>query len=618
MEENDKENNQEKDKPIKEGKNLKYYIIEILEILLYPAFLYVILESIKFNNVPIYIVLKNIIIQAPQYIIVSYIIYLSIILLFRGIIKSNFVANCISTILLTIIVIISFYKYIILEQPFIPYDIFMAKNLNQITEFAVSGTPYILIFSIINIIILLILDYLVNRLIKSKIINKTYKIAKRTICIVFAIVFILNLCISPNRYVKYRIKNDNGDNYSWMGATPVFFMHLGDFYSNTPKEYNKGNLLQIKSEYDNKTNKQEGKQTNIILIMNESFADLTDLSNLTYSENPMKLLEILQNEGNCKTGEVLSPVLGGGTSLPEFEVLTGLTSYFLQEQIYPYTSYIHSDMNSIVREFNKAEYTTIGIHTNTRTFYNRENIYKYLGFKKTVFEEDMINPEYKGNYISDNEAAKQIIEQFDSNEGKKFIFAVTMQNHMKYINKNYKQYDINVDSTVLSDKEKIELKNYTQGVKDACDMYYKLVEYLKQTEEQTVLIMFGDHLPLLGDTYCSTYKKLNLKKIEYYKTPYIIWANYDIEETINIPEVISPSHLGIFTLDIANIENISWFIKPFAELYSNYPAINNKFAIDKTGNSVDKNLLETEEIIKKCQILQYDILMKKKFIPINY
>lgn len=43
----------------------------------------------------------------------------------------------------------------------------------------------------------------------------------------------------------------------------------------------------------------------------------------------------LKNDNNCITGNVLTPVLGGGTSLPEFEVLTGLSSYFIEKQIYP-------------------------------------------------------------------------------------------------------------------------------------------------------------------------------------------------------------------------------------------------------------------------------------------
>lgn len=348
--------------------------------------------------------------------------------------------------------------------------------------------------------------------------------------------------------------------------------------------------------------------------MNESYADLSDFENVTYSENPMNIINEIKNEENCIYGNVVSPSLGGGTSLPEFEVLTGLTSYYLEQQIYPYTSYINGNMNSLVRVFNKNNYTTIGIHTNTRTFYNRYNIYNYLGFEKTIFEEDIEEPEYRGNYISDNEAAEQIIQAFESNNGNKFIFTVTMQNHMKYLNKKYNEYDVDVYSDVLTETEKSELKNYTQGVVDANKMYSKIVDYLKTKEEPTILIMFGDHLPLLGDSYCSTYKKNNLSNLDYYTTPYIIWANYDIEEE-NIPRILSTSNLGLNILDMANINN-PWYLEPFKELYEKYPIINNKIIIDKEGQVIEKEEIEDDELIKNCEILQYDLLIKNKYIDI--
>lgn len=320
-------------------------------------------------------------------------------------------------------------------------------------------------------------------------------------------------------------------------------------------------------------------------------------------------------EKNFMRGFVVSPVLGGGTSLPEFEALTGLTSYFLEQQIYPYTSYINGNMNSIVREFNKNNYTTIGIHTNTRTFYNRCNIYNYLGFKKTIFEEDIENPEYKGNYISDNEAANQIINTFENNKGNKFIFTVTMQNHMKYLNKDYDAYDVNVSSNILSKTETLELQKYTQGVVDANKMYKKIVEYLKTKEEPTVLIMFGDHLPLLGDRYCTTYKKNNLLYMDYYTTPYIIWANYDLGEK-DVPKYLSASNLGINIMKMANIE-LPWYLKAFNELYEKYPAFNNKIVIDNNGKEIQNEEVENSKIVRECRILQYDLLIKNKYIDVK-
>ncbi len=252
------------------------------------------------------------------------------------------------------------------------------------------------------------------------------------------------------------------------------------------------------------------KKPNIIFIMNESFSDPTKIKDVEYSRSPLEDIENLcQNDSNAVRGGITSPTYGGGTSVAEFEALTGLSSYYIKKQIFPYTSYIRSDMNSIVRDYEKAGYTSIGIHPNTRTFYNRDKVYKYFGFDKTVFKEDIEKPEEKGGNISENEFANQIIKAFEETSESKFIFGVTMQNHMPYKKEKYDTYDIEVSSEKLSNDEKEKLQGYVQGVYDGNKMYVKLVEYLKNVEEPTMLIMFGDHLPSLSSIYSkSNYKRL--------------------------------------------------------------------------------------------------------------
>ena len=541
--------------------NLRYKIIYILEILIFPVVCYILLETIKFGNFNTCIMT---IYKLPiHYLIIKYMVLLSSMLIIRSITRSNFMCNCIFALLMSIIVLISYYKYRALELPFVPYDMFLAKNLDQIVEFGFTGITTNITIPVVLLIAVLFTDYLLHRFMKNKI-HKTH-IIKRIILFVIGLIVLYLTCISPNRYNMFRIKNDYGDNYEWLGADVTFLMHLGDFFVDKPNNYNEEKINNMKDTYNTMVEESQKVNPNVILIMNESYADITNFTNTEYSISPIyPLKEIIEDEGNFITGKTVSPVLGGGTSLPEFEVLTGLSSYFIKLQIYPYTSYIHSDMNSIVREFNKNDYTTIGIHTNTKTFYNRYKIYDYLGFQKTIFEEDIENPEYKGNYISDNEMAEQIIKAFEENKGKKFIFAVTMQNHMHYTDKEYENYDIEIYSDELTNTEKTELKNYAQGVIDGGKMYSKLAEYLKQIEEPTILIMFGDHLPLLGDEYLSTFKKNGFEdNIYYYMTPYMIWTNYKLDEPIEVPKLMSPSNLGIQTLNMANINNISWYLNIF-------------------------------------------------------
>lgn len=591
---------------------IKCYIFIFLELLIFPIICYILLESIKFNSITSFFHMYSLILSnIPRYIFVAYLILIGFALIIRSVSKNNFISNCILSVLMLCITLVSYYKYCALEQPFVPNDILLIGNLNQIKEFGFTDITSTMIISIFLLVLILFCSFYINKKIKDKV--KTPIIARILLFCVGTIVIYIT-CISTSRYTMFNIKNENENLYSVIGANAVFMIHLGDFYTPKPEGYKEDKIKDIKNKYDKLDVDEKKENPNVILIMNESYADLTSLSNVNYSENPMKIIDKIKSDKNCISGKVISPVLGGGTSLPEFEVLTGLSSYFLEKQIYPYTSYINDDMNSIVRVFNKNNYETIGIHTNTETFYNRGNIYNFLGFSQTIFEENIMNPQYKGNFISDDEAANQIIKSFENNDGKKFIFAVTMQNHMKYLNKKYDKYDIDVNSKILTETENLELKNYTQGIVDANKMYKKIMEYLKTQQEPTILIMFGDHLPLLGDTYCSTYKKSGLADLNYYTTPYIIWANYDIEDE-SVSELLSISNFGLNILDMANI-NMPWYLKPFKKLYEEYPVINNRIIIDKDGNIVNEEKIKNNNLIDNCEILQYDILIKNKYIDI--
>lgn len=595
--------------------NIKEKIVEIIYILLYSFILYVCLESIKYKNV-LYVIYLIFNIGAYQYILVSILIVFSFLLFIRSISKNLTMSSIISSTILFIITIVSYYKYKILEQPFVPNDITLIKNINQIVSFGVDEIPwYIISVGIFIAAIIFLQSIIIKKSLKASD-NKKFDIGYRIVLLIISFVLIYNVSVSPNRYTRFNIKNDNGDDYFWMGAVPVFFMHIGDLYYRTPKDYNEETINNIKDAYyiSQDQNEDANINPNIIILMSESFTNPNKLINIEYSKNPITNLEKIAKEENTYSGEIVTPVLGGGTSLPEFEVLTGLSSYFLPKQIYPYTSYIQDDMNSIVRIFANEKYETIGIHTNTRTFYNRYKIYKYLGFKKTIFEEDLNNPEYKGGYISDEELLSQIIKQYETTNGNKFIFALSMQNHMPYTKKTYENYDIQITNNAnLTKTELYELNQYIQGVYDADKAYGELVEYLKGQTEPTILVIFGDHLPSLGSTY-STFLKNGINGINFYTTPYQIWANYNIEYG-DIRKLLSPSALAIKILELSNIQ-IPWLLKPFEELYSKYPVINANYIVDNKNDIIDAVKEEDIDLVKKCELLQFDLLIKKKYIPV--
>ena len=189
-----------------------------------------------------------------------------------------------------------------------------------------------------------------------------------------------------------------------------------------------------------------------------------------------------------------------------------------------------------------------------------------------------------------------------------------MQNHMPYTKKTYENYDIQITNNAnLTKTELYELNQYIQGVYDADKAYGELVEYLKGQTEPTILVIFGDHLPSLGSTY-STFLKNGINGINFYTTPYQIWANYNIEYG-DIRKLLSPSALAIKILELSNIQ-IPWLLKPFEELYSKYPVINANYIVDNKNDIIDAVKEEDIDLVKKCELLQFDLLIKKKYIPV--
>ena len=85
-----------------------------------------------------------------------------------------------------------------------------------------------------------------------------------------------------------------------------------------------------------------------------------------------------------------------------------------------------------------------------------------------------------------------------------------------------------------------------------------LIRYFEDVDEPTVIVFFGDHLPDLDDSFYDTLLGEKTENLEgealeqLYKVPFLIWANYDIEEqTI---ERTSNNYLGTYLAEVAGLE----------------------------------------------------------------
>ena len=136
-------------------------ILSIIIPILYTFLLYFITYAMKYDSWlisfnSIEIIIKN---AGINYLIVGYLIILSLFMIFKGIVKDSLRANIIVTIIVVIITTISYYKYKVLGEPFIPTDILLIGNVNQIVSFGISMPSIQFVVSLLVIIILLLLQY---------------------------------------------------------------------------------------------------------------------------------------------------------------------------------------------------------------------------------------------------------------------------------------------------------------------------------------------------------------------------------------------------------------------------------------------------------------------------
>ncbi|MGN1157412.1 MAG: LTA synthase family protein [Agathobacter sp.] len=321
------------------------------------------------------------------------------------------------------------------------------------------------------------------------------------------------------------------------GMAVTFAMDMAYIFVEKPRGYNPETVEEWLKEYEsNESDTTTEELPNIIVIMDEAFSDLAVLGDFTPSEDYMPFVHSLQ-EGNENTitGMLTVSVCGGNTANSEFEFLTGHTMDFFPVGSIPYQQYIKGEIPSLASQLLEMGYETYGMHPYGATGWCRDKVYPWLGFENTYFIKDFRYRSYIRKYVSDKSAFNQIIYTYENRESDKpmFLFEVTMQNHGSYseLHENFTP-DITVEGITNN-----ALQQYLSLIKVTDRQLERLITYFSEEEEKTIIVFFGDHQP--NDYVANQILRLNGKNTANltdeevmlrYKVPYVIWANYDIEE----------------------------------------------------------------------------------------
>ena len=403
-------------------------------------------------------------------------------------------------------------------------------------------------------------------------------------------------------------------NYATNGSLLSFFLSYTYYVVEEPDNYSVSKVEQITASYtsDSVSGQNAEVRPNIIAIMNEAYSDLNVDGKLETTEDYMPFVHNL-TEDTVK-GNLYVSVFAGNTANTEFEFLTGCSMAFLPYRAIPYNSYIKDTFPSLTHNLVADGYTgNEAIHLATKSAWSRDKIYPLLGFQKFIGAADIDQIEYIRNFASDQTDFDLLISEYESARKQTmdpfYVFTVTIQNHGGY---SASQGLIDTPIQITSAEQKDEAaEQYINLIRTTDLAFENLVSYFKNVEEPTVIIMFGDHQPSLSTSF---YEKLIGKKAEdftledtknRYTVPYLIWANYDIQEE----EVdMSANYLSAYLMKVIG-GKMTGYQKYLLDLYEQVPVITANAYQEKDGvlHGLDE-ISEYSDKIREYQMIQYNNL----------
>lgn len=232
-------------------------------------------------------------------------------------------------------------------------------------------------------------------------------------------------------------------------------------------------------------------------------------------------------------------------------------------------------------------YYTFSMHGNNGSAWNRDVMYKYIGYDRFYSKKDYEIDEEIGLGLSDKSFFRQSVEKIKdiNNEHDKWYgLLVMLTNHTPFSDiKNYSDYSVdlnNEDGTVTPYLEGSKMGNYLKSVHYADEAIGQLMNSLEEEGllEDTIVVIYGDHdAKLKTSEFERLYYNENIdsilidpskkiEKIDDYtyelnrKVPFIIWSK----------DKLNTDYVGTFNIAMGMIDvsptlgNMLGFYNPYA------------------------------------------------------
>lgn len=444
------------------------------------------------------------------------------------------------------------------SNPIVPWDIYSFETAMSVADNYVFSVDWALAEHIAMFILMLIVGVRTNIRLNKKILRPILTVA---------------MCIPAYFYISYLWQdnlerntglNDTLFNAKYMHSKDGFFvsfiLDIHFLQIEEPKNYSDEYALSLLNEQEVEKVETPEELPDIIAIMDETFSDPAVLGEFETNKDYMPFVHsILRGEvANTISGYADVSVLGGNTANSEFEFLNGNSMAFFPNGSVPYLQYIRDGISTIVPQLEEYGYTTYGTHPYRAKGWNREFIYDLMGFDYRYFQGSFPFEDKLRNYVSDEADFKSILEWRNNTEGPFFMFNVTMQNHSNY-GGDFDNFDPQIVAKFKNTYSNKYLNKYLSLMYETDQDVASLLSELSQSDRKTIVVFWGDHQP---NDYVvrPIYKEYGLdfdnqtyeQQQQRQKTPFFIWANYDIQEQTNVE--ISLNYLNILLFETAGLQ----------------------------------------------------------------
>lgn len=372
------------------------------------------------------------------------------------------------------------------------------------------------------------------------------------------------------------------------------FLQSRDLPLKKPKNYEA--QLQQLGQYSSDAGTKVAETPDIVVIMNESFADLRCYGAQIAPEIYRDWDEILARSAH---GTAYSSVFGGNTPNAEYEFLTGDSLLFYTGTPIPYETAIRQDVPALPGLLAQLGSGTVAMHPNEGIVWSREQVYPKLGFGRLVFLADYENTEMLRRYVSDQANYSQVLRVLEEADGSQFLFNVTIQNHGSYEEEDFADLNALLDSRTSCS----QTRQYLTLVKESGKALKEFLQQLEQRPRKTYVVFFGDHQPWVDEAFYSQYESgQDAQEHLRYQVPYFIWCNQSQEEQ-QLP-LCGLNDLQLYLAEQAGLP-LTGYQKLLAQVAQRYPVVCAQGVMAADGSWLDEKQIAEDDLLSLYRTAVY-------------